>query len=171
MMERLRPVLVAIAAMAVVATSALVAFTATADRNKAEDKAVEALGVARDAAAAADSAAGVGREVRSVARTVKSLLESQQARDVERQPLVDAAIARIIGDNAEAHAALLGEIARLVNRPVPAAAAPPGPRTAPTTATTVAPRARVSSAPRPTTPAPTTTTTTCPKRGNSEKCR
>lgn len=170
MMERLRPVLVAIAAMAVVATSALVAFTATADRNKAEDKAQQALDVARDAAAAADSAAGVGREVRSVAKTVKSLLESQQARDVERQPLIDGAISRIIGDNAEAHAALLGEIARLVNRPVPAAAAPPARRLAPPAP---APAPRTTAPPSATTPRPvaTTTTTTCPKRGKSEVCR
>lgn len=113
-------------------------------------------------------------DTKAISAANNAILEEQRRREIERQPLIDGAIKRIVDDNAEAHAALLGQIARILNRPVPAAATPP-----PRPVTTVPPRTTVPRAApltttttRPATsrPAPTTTTT-CPTKGRSEKCR
>lgn len=158
-LHRVLPILAALAAMAVIVTAGLVSITATADRNKAEDTAAEALAVAEKAAAAAAKSAEVGRDV-------KALLEAQKLQDAERQPIIDDAIRRILDDSADAHAALLGDLARLLNRPVPP---PPPPRT---TTTTAAPGRVAPTPPQTTTTTtrPATTTTTCPRLPNG-KCR
>lgn len=101
-------------------------------------------------------------DAKAISGATKAILEDQRRRDLERQPAIDAAIKRIIGDNAEAHAALLGEIARLLNRPVPTVrtASPAPPVATPTTTTTMAPQ-----------PSPTTTTTTTCVPHKRQRCR
>lgn len=177
-MRRLRVGLVwawpflAACAVAAVIVAATVAIWSIFDQRSAERTQRERLSTL-----AAD-VKRLAEEAKIASQANGASLAAQERRDVERQPLIDAAIARIVNDNAEAHAALLGEIARLVNRPVPPAAAPRPPAT---TSATVAPRAGAPS-PRPATPPPTTaafrptpapvtTTTTCPPRGKSGTCK
>lgn len=162
------PFLAAVAVAAVV-VAATVAIWSIFDQRAAEtaerERVAELAADVREIAVATKEASEANR----------ALLEDMRRRDIERQPSIDAAIARIVNDNAEAHAALLGEIARLVNRPVPAAATPRPVVQAPATA----PRAKASSPPRapaapPTTaaPKPAPTTTTCPARGKRpEHCK